>query len=81
MNFTLNDLKTKPVIGNAYNDFDLIKGSYRLTQRFLEQNQVDLAYETMDIMGVRVMGLPPQTWEEFVEGLTWTENNSLWEDL
>lgn len=68
---TLEDLRTLKVEGNAYDDHDLIQGTYELCEEALMANNVNDAFDAMNIMGIRVMGVDEETWEGFVEGLTW----------
>lgn len=70
-NLTLEQLKTAEVIGNAYSDHHLLSGSWDLATEYASNNQPDLSFEALDIMGQRVMGEAPMTWEEFVDCLTY----------
>lgn len=78
--------KETPIIGNAYNDHDLLNS---LPEMALDAasaaNDPTLSFEILDYLGQQVMGLDPMPWQSqdktkldgFVEHWTWAHQEGM----
>lgn len=63
----LKDLLKIRIVGNAFNDRDLIDSLTELADSALCDNDVETAYDAIDYIGTGVMGVPAlQSWDEFL---------------
>lgn len=60
---TLDELNRTRVLGNAYDDHNLLTGYWNVAIQAATDNQPDLAYEALDTLGIRVMGEDPYMWD------------------
>jgi len=64
LRWEFNRLKSVPVVGNAYHDHDLLNLLPSLALAACRENDPDLAFEALDYLGSKVMGLDPLKWDD-----------------
>lgn len=62
---TAADFANAPVAGNAYSDRDPMMQMYEATIEQVLANNPDAAFEILDLIGIKFMGVPAMEWAEF----------------